>query len=49
MHPKVKSYSNTRNLVYAAKLEEQKQLEKRLQEKYKQLKNETNGNKSNKG
>lgn len=48
MHPKVKSYSGNRNIVYAAKLEEQKQLEKRLQEKYKQLKLNTNGNKSNK-
>lgn len=41
MHPKVKSYSGTRNLVYAAKLEEQKKLEQRLKEKYKQLKNDT--------
>jgi len=43
MHPKVKSYSGTRNIVYAAKLVEQKKLEKRLQEKYKQFKKEKNG------
>lgn len=41
MHPKVKSYSGSRNLVYASKLEEQKKLEERLKEKYKQLKNDT--------
>jgi cell division protein FtsX len=42
MHPKVKSYSDTRNVVYASKLEEQKKLEQRLKEKYKLLKNDTN-------
>lgn len=41
MHPKVKSYSGSRNFVYAQKLEEQKKLEQRLKEKYKQLKNDT--------
>jgi hypothetical protein len=41
MHIKVKGYSGTRNIVYASKLEEQKKLEERLKEKYKQLKNDT--------
>lgn len=41
MHPKVKSYSDKRNLVYASKLEEQKKLEERLKEKYKLLKNDS--------
>ena len=41
MHPKVKGYSSTRNIVYAAKLEEEKKLEQRLKEKYKQLQNAT--------
>ena len=42
MHQKVKGYSGTRNVVYASKLEEQKKLEQRLKEKYKQLKDDTN-------
>lgn len=42
MHPKIKGYSDKRNIVFASKLEEQKKLEQRLKEKYKQLKNDTN-------
>lgn len=41
MYQKVKGYSDKRNLVYASKLEEQKKLEERLKEKYKQLKNDS--------
>ena len=41
MHPKVKGYSDKRNVLYASKLEEQNKLEQRLKEKYKQLKNDT--------
>jgi hypothetical protein len=38
MHPKIKGYSGTRNVVYASKLEEQKKLEELLKKKYKLLK-----------
>ena len=38
MHPKVKGYSGTRNIVYASKLEEQKKLEELLKKKYQLLK-----------
>jgi hypothetical protein len=38
MHPKVKGYSGTRNVVYASKLEEQKKLEELLKKKYQLLK-----------
>jgi hypothetical protein len=38
MHPKIKGYSGTRNVVYAAKLEEQKKLEELLKKKYQLLK-----------
>jgi hypothetical protein len=37
MHPKIKGYSDTRNIVYASKLEEQKKLEALLKKKYKEL------------
>lgn len=35
-------YSPTRNIVFASKIEEQKKLEQRLKERYKQLNNKTN-------
>jgi hypothetical protein len=38
MHPKIKGYSGTRNVVYASKLEEQKKLEELLKKKYQLLK-----------
>jgi hypothetical protein len=38
MHPKVKGYSGTRNVVYASKLAEQKKLEELLKKKYQLLK-----------
>jgi hypothetical protein len=38
MHPKIKGYSGTRNIVYASKLEEQKKLEELLKKKYQLLK-----------
>jgi hypothetical protein len=41
MHPKIKGYSKARNIVFASKIEEQKKLEERLKEKYKQIKNDT--------
>jgi hypothetical protein len=41
----ITKYSTVRNIVFQSKIEEQKKLEKLLKEKYKQLKNKTNGNK----